>query len=101
SSTYSPIILLERTENGAHGITFYPNPVENKTVTVSLSNMNKGRYHFALYNSAGQAVYRSQIEHNGGSAYQTIVLPPAVSSGLYSIQVKGEDGTFHQLLFVK
>jgi hypothetical protein len=37
-------------------------------------------------------IYKSVINHNGGSATQTIQLPMLLAKGMYSLEVVGVDG---------
>ncbi len=73
-------------------ITVYPNPVKNKTVNLQLTNMDKGSYNVRLLNDAGQVMMTSQFIHNGGSAYQKIVLSQGIRNGSYRMEVIGDGG---------
>jgi hypothetical protein len=72
---------------GKGSIIVYPNPVQNKLINVQISNLPRGRYQLLLYNSTGQKVYSKVIEHAGGSATQTLLLPQTIAGGSYFVKV--------------
>jgi YVTN family beta-propeller protein len=84
--TYSQVMRL--TIGSSLTQTFvYPNPVKDKTFTLQISNQPKGVYSFDVVNMAGQKVYRSQVNYNGGSTAQTVNLPQALKRGIYQVVV--------------
>ncbi len=100
SIKYSIIVKVNLT--GKHdAIRVYPNPVVQKQITLQLSNLAKGKYEMILYNTAGQAVYKKEILHEGGSVSKVISLPAILSKGLYHVQVRNEKALLNQLLMVE
>ena len=79
---------------GAPAITVYPNPITGNTVTLQLTNLDKGSYTVSLINKLGQEVYNSKISHAGGSATQSIELDRKLAQGTYQVKVTGDGGTF-------
>ena len=69
----------------------YPNPVSGKVVNLELLNMVKGRYFLTFYNVAGQIIYTKTVEHNGGSASQPVSIPENIQTGIYNVEIKGEN----------
>lgn len=77
----------------------FPNPVVNNTVQIQLVNTPKGSYNLELINAAGQAVFMQKMEHSGGSASQTIVVPANVPSGNYHLKITGSGMAASKQLF--
>jgi len=76
--------------SGQSTITAYPNPISGSTLRLQLINQPKGTYRVALVNSAGQIVYNSQMEHDGGSAIKLLRLTSKLAKGIYQLQVVHE-----------
>ena len=93
---YSAIVKVT-TGNGRNLITLYPNPVIGSTVTLQLENMEKGNYSITLFNNQGQQVMTKGIQHNGGTASQTIDLSKMLS-GVYEVKISGNNKTTTQKL---
>jgi hypothetical protein len=72
-------------------ISIYPNPVVNNTFNLQFTNLKSGRYTVMLTNKAGQQLYSSVIEHNGGSATQKLRINTAFPKGSYNVQVISDD----------
>lgn len=83
---YSGVINV-KIGGSTSNIDVYPNPVKNKSLTVRLINQNKGIYTVKLFNNSGLLVYKKTIEHDGGSALQTLQLNSTIIRGLYQLQV--------------
>ncbi|MGN6567148.1 MAG: T9SS type A sorting domain-containing protein, partial [Flavipsychrobacter sp.] len=73
--------------SGQSTIMAYPNPLSGSTLRLQLVNQPKGTYRVALINSAGQVVYNSQLEHEGGSAIKLLRLSRKLAGGVYQLQV--------------
>lgn len=89
---YSGIINV-KIGGSINNIDVYPNPVKNKSLTVRLTNQNKGIYTVRLFNNSGQLVYTKAVEHDGGSALQTLQLNAAIIRGIYQLQVSNGQTT--------
>jgi hypothetical protein len=68
----------------------YPMPLSGSTFTLQLNIIPKGLYQVQLTNSLGQQVWSKTLEHNGGSAAQTIDLPQNIANGFYRVELKGD-----------
>ena len=80
--TYSSIVKV-RPGNALTGTKIYSNPSLTNTFTVQLpQTINNESYQLNVYNSAGQQVFKSDLESTRGS--QAFTLSP-VASGVYSI----------------
>lgn len=53
-------------------LTVFPNPIKDNLIKVQFSNMEKGRYSIVLYNTLGQRLYSSTIDHIARSGTYTI-----------------------------
>ncbi len=83
---YSNIVKVKIGGNKAE-FTVYPNPVKGGIVNFQMNNVEKGTYTVRFFNNAGQEMASRTINHNGGSATQTINLGASVASGNYRMQV--------------
>lgn len=70
-------------------------------MNVQLQNMEKGKYTLQLISQTGQLVQEDQIEHNGGSSSQTILLSKHISSGIYQLKLTDVKGKVYQQRIVK
>ncbi len=80
------------------GVAVYPNPVQGDRVTLELNNLEKGNYTLQLYNSTGQQIFGKQIDHQGGSATQTVQLPKALPAGIYRLMIELKEKQFAQTI---
>jgi hypothetical protein len=97
---YSKIVSIH-TGDAQKSITVYPNPVTDKTIILQLNNLHQGIFNIELYNSIGQAVYKSKIVYPGGSLAETIKLPASIAEGLYHLHVYSGEARFDQKLILK
>ncbi|HMG82642.1 MAG TPA: T9SS type A sorting domain-containing protein [Ferruginibacter sp.] len=100
STTYSNIDVVNLNDLSAT-ISFYPNPVVDREVTLQLANIAKGNYQLVVFDNTGKQVYASVIDYTGGYSAQTIYLPANISSGIYKVQLKNAAVIFNQSLLVK
>ena len=85
----------------SQALNIYPNPITERNFNLELRNVRKGEYTLTLYSVSGQKIYATIIQHTGGSASQIINIPPALSKGLYHVQIKGEDVTINKRLLLE
>ncbi len=78
---------------GKPSIAVYPNPVNDGIINIVFNNLMPGVYTARLYNSVGQFVFEKQLTHNQGSATETIVAGKKIASGVYQLEVTGQDGS--------
>jgi hypothetical protein len=86
--TYSQVVKVVIARNEA--ISIYPNPVTGNTITLQMTNMDKGTYNITLTNKLGQLIYSKQLSHQGGSATQTLELTQKLPQGIYQLRVDGQ-----------
>ncbi|MCW3120063.1 MAG: hypothetical protein JWM28_4145, partial [Chitinophagaceae bacterium] len=101
SYSYSAIVKIEPT--GGHGnyISVYPNPVAASQFTMQFNNYTKGSYVVKLSSSNGQQIMNKIIQHPGGSMSVTMERPAATPSGLYILQVTGDQVNENRKLMIK
>lgn len=68
-----------------------PNPVTTNSFGLQLTNLEKGAYVLILYNSAGQQLYNTQLQHNGGSVLRNIQPGISLASGSYRLLLLGDN----------
>lgn len=73
------------------GISVVTNNGNGNTLTIAFKNIKKGKYSFSLVSNADQKVYSGSINHAGGSANRVIKLEHLLPSGVYHLQVSGND----------
>ncbi len=85
-AAYSQVMKVET--GGKQGsIAVYPNPVKTGLLTLQLSNLAKGTYTIVLHDAAGHKVMSQVLEHNGGSATETLTLSSSLAAGMYKLSV--------------
>lgn len=72
-------------------ISVYPNPATSGYISFQGADLAKGNYTVKIYNSAGAQVFSQNFTHSGGAISQTLRLPAAVRSGMYSLQLFNND----------
>jgi hypothetical protein len=90
TAQYSSVVRVN-VGSSNRSITVYPNPVTTNTISLQLSNLERGKYTVTLTNKLGQQLYYSVIEHNGGSSTQTLRINSSFPKGSYQLQVIGDD----------
>jgi Secretion system C-terminal sorting domain len=88
-SVYSKAIRVILGDN-PKGLSLYPNPVRGNEVSIGFSAA-KGQYNLRVMNTAGQEVYTQRLSHPGGTITQNITLPSSLKSGVYSLQISGDN----------
>lgn len=86
---YTSIVRLKFGKlNGTFAV--FPNPVYGSYFNVSISNQPSGNYTLQLVNGAGQVIYSSLINHNGGSTIERISIPKKIERGVFRLQISTE-----------
>jgi len=76
----------------ATGIRVYPNPVIDKAMQVSFSNMPEGDYKVQLISSTGQAVYEGSLFVTG-NYFKELIRLGKVGAGCYQLVMVAADGS--------
>ncbi|MEO6722659.1 MAG: T9SS type A sorting domain-containing protein [Ferruginibacter sp.] len=87
---YSQVVKVKIVASG-NSTQVYPNPVTGDNMSIQLVNQPKGIYNISVTNSIGQVVLKEQIDHNGGSATQTINVPASLKTGSYQVEISCGD----------
>lgn len=88
--TYTTIVKVNLSKSKAE-VTVAPNPVRNGDMNVQLSDLTKGTYSLKVFNNVGQVIFTSQLSTEGGSLTRSFKLPVTARSGIYSLQLTGND----------
>ncbi len=77
--------------------TVYPNPLNGKTLNVTLDNL-ASKYTISIYNTLGQKVHESTINHEGGVGSHAISIANTLAAGSYSLIIReaGSKQIVHQ-----
>ena len=93
----SPVVRVYNNSSKS-GLTIYPNPVVGNIVTISMANMNAGKYTITILNTKGQALMVENLQHNGGTAAHSFEIGN-LPKGIYEVSVSDNDKTISQKLF--
>ncbi len=99
AARYSSVVKV-LVGSGKTGITVSPNPVNGNFLNLQFSNLEAGKYAVRLINLSGQTVYKRELQHAGGSASESFVLPSGILSGQYQLEVikPGQDRELQTVL---
>ncbi len=98
---YSNVLKLKIGQSSAAVMSLYPNPVTGGAASMQLDNVKQGRYTVSVYNAAGELMQVQTIQHDGGSASQTIILPKAMAAGIYKVTLTGAETNLQQTIAVQ
>jgi predicted ThiF/HesA family dinucleotide-utilizing enzyme len=84
-------IMQVNISKGKADVIIAPNPVRNNDLNVQLSGFAKGNYTVRVLNNVGQVVFTAQVAAENGSISQTFRLPGNIRTGVYTLQVAGND----------
>jgi hypothetical protein len=87
---YSEVVRVSLgTKSG--GLSVYPNPVRNNTISVQMNNSPAGKYSFCLTNAFGQVFYSGTLQLTGGFNKNDIKLTSKLSPQVYYLLLNGPD----------
>ncbi|MEI6184998.1 MAG: T9SS type A sorting domain-containing protein, partial [Bacteroidota bacterium] len=81
-------------------VSIYPNPVSNNTFNLQMNNLEKGKYTVVVMNSLGQEVLNSTINNESETTLKSIP-SKGLTTGWYTVQVKGKTGIYTTEMMVK
>jgi hypothetical protein len=87
---YTSVVKVNFGKAAVPIVAVYPNPVTGNSFSLQLTNVEKGSYGLAIINNLGQTVYRTQVQHAGGTAIIPI-LSGKLAKGLYEVVLTGEN----------
>ncbi len=102
AGTYKTTTIL-KVSNQVTGKSFqvYPNPVENKVVTIQTNNIQGGVYSAQVVTISGQVLMNKNVTFQNGSASQSFELPANINPGTYLLRIQNGDTNSVTTLFVK
>ncbi len=87
--SYSLVVRINMSIIFTNMVTVYPNPVKENTIAAEF-NLPKGTYNIVISNQQGQQAIHKLVNHPGGPAIETIVLPVPLAKGVYQLSLTGE-----------
>jgi uncharacterized membrane protein len=86
-----------------NSISIYPNPVKNKQLNLQIANVKKGEYNLTLTANNGSIVYSTKIiiENNNTSIAKNIHLPEQLTSGIYIVNMSGNNFVHSEKVIVE
>jgi hypothetical protein len=85
--TYSAIVKVASGSGVKAAITVSPNPVAGNMINLQLTKSVNGKYEVNLLSTDGRLLYNRNINHAGGDATFSLVLPSTVAKGTYILNV--------------
>jgi hypothetical protein len=82
-------------------LNIFPNPVTNHVFVLQLNNIPAGKYPISIYNTTGQQIFNTEIDHIGGSVSQTISLPATIAKGEYYLKMNGSNVDFNKMINIQ
>jgi hypothetical protein len=80
------------------GISVYPNPImKGQSLHLSFNNQPTGMYRLVLYDIAGVQVMNRVLQHNGGTAVQSVTMPDNIANGNYVAELTDLKGNAKQI----
>lgn len=101
NSSKSSVILKVSNEKSKKQFSVYPNPVQNKVVTIQGSNISAGVYSIQVMNANGQQVFAKSVSFQAGAISQSIELPASVKPGTYLLRIQNTEISSVTTLFVQ
>ncbi len=100
--TFSSVVQLNNSGKIVASVQVYPNPVVNKTLNISLSNLSTDNYSVKVINVAGQlCLTKSVAITNNASTALSIALPNSLVAGMYHIVISSASQQFVKDILVK
>lgn len=101
AGTYKTSVIL-KVSNQTTGKSFqvYPNPVQNKVVTIQTGNIGSGVYSAQVVTMSGQVLMNKSITFQSGSS-QSFELPANINPGTYLLRIQNGETNSVTTLFVK
>lgn len=78
-----------------------PNPVQGKTFTLELQNLQKGKYSIYMFDEAGKRYLVRILNFEGGTFSETLELPKNADKGVYILQVISKTSRFVKKMIIE
>lgn len=79
--------------NAKEEISIYPNPLVNNMLSIQLNSALTGKYYINIYNSSGQQVMRTSIDHAAGNSTELISLDKNLTHAVYNLEIIKPDNS--------
>ena len=98
---YSKVVFVAENKS-QKTVLVYPNPVENKVLTIQFTNAELLKYKCFLFTTSGQKVFTKELSISPGYVVQQLRLPNTIS-GTMMLVIEKPDGSkvLQQLIRVK
>jgi hypothetical protein len=96
---YSNVLKIN-TYSTITDVAIAPNPITNSRFALQLKSIAKDNYSVIIYNSIGQIVYRTAVNHAGGTATESIQLPSSIKKGIYTLSLSSSGLKINKTLFI-
>jgi len=83
-------ILNVNVGSTTESLRLYPNPVIGNQITVSMSNIKRGKYTLRVISTSGQEIFRQVINNQSSNLTQTLDLPGTIKGGVYNLVIQGD-----------
>jgi hypothetical protein len=90
TTKYSNVVNVKIGGNIKNNFTIVVNPIKNKQLSLQFENVEKASYSIKVINMLGQVITNKSIQHNGGSATETINLINT-QTGIYQLSIIGNN----------
>jgi Secretion system C-terminal sorting domain len=97
---YSVIVRVD-TKNDNIKVTIYPNPVTDGQLLLQTPDLKRGVYSVNIFNAMGQQVHKVSINHSGGFVTQSIILPTSLKTGMYNLQLIGDNVRLTKIFIIQ
>lgn len=92
--SYSEVVKVSIGKGKAEMLV-YPNPAVGTNISITLNNVEKGKYTLKVWNDIGQETFNKTIEHDGNNGTQLLDIS-AWKKGIYRMVLVGEGKTIQQ-----
>ncbi|MGN6800736.1 MAG: hypothetical protein ACTHJN_02455 [Ginsengibacter sp.] len=71
---------------GQNGISIYPNPVVTNEIRIQMYGQKIGKYHFILFNMAGQNIFSKEVNYTG-ERMLNLKMKKHLNAGIYQLEI--------------
>jgi len=100
SVKYSPVVRISLNKNKG-SVLVAPNPVTGSQLNLQLNKVEQGTYSLRISNTSGQTVFAKAVQHNGGSASYSVILPQHLKKGTYYMVLTGQEQSMSKQIFIE
>jgi len=90
-TAFSNVVRAGQPVSEQNGISVFPNPVRDGRIFIRMPNMPSGTYEIQFLSATGQRVlYHTLAHRKSQTPAHPVSLPPALSSGVYVLQIRSQ-----------